>query len=55
MRALINASKLESLMTKEEIIDSVILKGMANEDRRVLINDLPSSNGYVKALKKMVG
>ena len=48
-------SKMRKLMTKEEIIDSVILKGMANEDRRVLINDLPSSNGYVKALKKMVG
>lgn len=55
MRALINASKLENLMTKQEIIDSVILKGMANEDRRILVNDLPSSNGYVKALKEIVG
>ena len=54
MRATINASKLDDLLDTNDIIDNVILKGMANEDRRLLVKDLPN-NRYTTALKAIVG
>lgn len=53
MRATINASKLDDLLDPTEIVDNVILKGMANEDRRLLIKSVPSGNKYSKALKTL--
>lgn len=52
MRATINAAKLADLLSNEELIDTVILKGMEIEDRRILINDL-KDNQYSRTLKAM--
>lgn len=52
MRATINASKLADLLSDQELIDNVILKGMDIEDRRILINDL-KDNPYKTTLKAM--
>lgn len=52
MRATINAAKLADLLSDEELIDNVILKGMEIDDRRILINDL-SETKYKTTLKAM--
>lgn len=52
MRATINAAKLADLLSDEELIDNVILKGMEIDDRRILINDL-SETQYKATLKAM--
>ena len=52
MRATINATKLADLLSPEELIDNVILKGMEVDDRRILLNDL-SETQYKTTLKAM--
>lgn len=44
MRATINASKLDGLMSKADIIKSVILKGLPMDDMRMIYGNLSSSN-----------
>lgn len=54
MRATINASKLDDLLSPTEIVNNVILKGMENEDRRLLVREVKGNNKYTQALKGLV-
>lgn len=54
MRATINASKLDDLLSPKEIVDNVILKGMENDDRRLLVREIDDNSKYVQALKGLI-
>lgn len=54
MRATINSSKLSEALSKEELIDDIILKGVPIDDRRMLVKELDDKNAFTKTLKGMV-
>lgn len=54
MRATINSSKLSNALSKEELINDIILKGVPTDDRRMLIKELNDKNEFTKTLKGMV-
>ena len=54
MRATINSSKLSEALSKEELIDDIILKGVPIDDRRMLVKELNADNAFTKTLKGMV-
>lgn len=54
MRATINASKLDDLLSPSEIVNNVILKGMENDDRRLLVREVEGDNKYTRALRGLV-
>lgn len=54
MRATINSSKLSEALSKEELIDDIILKGVPIDDRRMLVKELNADNALTKTLKGMV-
>lgn len=51
MRATINASKLDDVLSTKDLIEMVILKGMPKDDMRILATN--SSNKYHVALKEV--
>lgn len=57
MRATINATKLMDVLSKQEIIEDVILKGMDDDDKAILANSISddSENEYEIIFKDMVG
>lgn len=52
MRATINASKLDDVLSTKELIEMVILKGMPKDDMRLL--STTKSNKYHLALREVV-
>lgn len=55
MRATINASKLDGIMSKSEIIKAVILKGLPMDDMRMIYGNLTSGNNeWARELETVV-
>ena len=53
MRATINASKLDGVLSAKDILEMVVLKGLEKSDINILLDNIDIDNEYVTAMKEL--
>lgn len=53
MRATINASKLDGVLSAKDILEMVVLKGLEKSDINILLDNIDIDNEYVDAMKEL--